>query len=147
MGPGPVVQHVGGQDGPWLFLFPCSQVRCLLFFLTGGWGPDYDKQGRSGAMVTVIYKTATADCFDSGEAAAMALRAACSGIPNTRLHTHQPLDLLPLAANPGLYFPIEYFSNTSGKSIRVWKNNSAYCPFVLYGRVNLCYSARHLSIP
>ena len=40
MGPGPVVQHVGGQDGSWLFLFPFSQVRFLLFFLTGGWGPD-----------------------------------------------------------------------------------------------------------
>ena len=87
MGPGPVVQHVGGQDGSWLFLFPFSRVRFLLFFLTGGWGPDYDRQGRSGVMETVIYKTATADCFGSGGAAAMALRAACSGIPNTRLHT------------------------------------------------------------
>ena len=56
MGPGPVVQHVGGQDGSWLFLFPFSRVRFLLFFLTGGWGPDYDRQGRSGAMETVIYK-------------------------------------------------------------------------------------------
>ena len=51
-----------------------------LSFLTGGWGPDYDRQGRSGAMDKVICKTATADCFGSGEAAAMALRAACSGI-------------------------------------------------------------------
>ena len=87
MGPGPIVQHAGGQDGSWLFLFPFSRVRFLLFFLTGGWGPDYDRQGRSGAMETVIYKTATADCFGSGGAAAMALRAACSGIPNTRSHT------------------------------------------------------------
>ena len=80
MGPGPVVQHVGGQDWSWLFLFPFSRVRFLSSFLTGGWGPDYDWQGRSGAMEKVIYKTATA--------AAMALRAACSGMPNTRLHTH-----------------------------------------------------------
>ena len=59
---GQVVQHVGGQDGSWLFLFPFSRVRFLLFFLPG-------------AMETVIYKTATADCFGSGGAAAMALRA------------------------------------------------------------------------
>ena len=83
MGPGPVVQHVGGQDGSWLFLFPFSRVRFLLFFFTGGWGPDYDRQGRSGAMEMVIYKTATAERFGNGGAAAMALRAACSGIPNT----------------------------------------------------------------
>ena len=58
MGRGPVVQHVGGQDVSWVFLFPFSRVRFLLFFLTGGWGPYYDRQGRSGAMETVIYKTA-----------------------------------------------------------------------------------------
>ena len=51
-----------------------------LSFLTGGWGPDYDRQGRSGAMEQVICKTATADCLGSGGAAAMALRAAYSGI-------------------------------------------------------------------
>ena len=49
-------------------------------FLAGGWGPAYDRQGRSSAMEQVICKTATADCFGSGGAAAMALRAACSGI-------------------------------------------------------------------
>ena len=52
----------------------------LLSFLTSGWEPDYGRQGRSGAMETVICKTATAVCFGSGGAAAMALRAACSGI-------------------------------------------------------------------
>ena len=53
MSPGPVVQHVGGQDGSWLFLFPFSQARFLLFFplsfLTGGWGPYYGRLSRSGA--------------------------------------------------------------------------------------------------
>ena len=80
MGPGPVVQHVGGQDGSSLFLFPFSRVRFLLSFLTGGWGPDCDWQDQSGAMEQVICKTATTDCFGNGGAAAMALRAACSGI-------------------------------------------------------------------
>ena len=79
MGPRPVVQHVGGQNGSWL-LFPFSRVRFLLFFLNGSWGPYYDRQGRSGAMETVICRTATTDCFGSVGAAAMALRTACSGI-------------------------------------------------------------------
>ena len=38
MGPGPVVQHFGEQDGSSLFLLPFSQVRFLLSFLTSG-GP------------------------------------------------------------------------------------------------------------
>ena len=37
MGPGPVVRHVGGQDGSWLFLFPYSQELFLLFLITGRW--------------------------------------------------------------------------------------------------------------
>ena len=89
MGPGPVVQHVGGPDGSWLFLFLFSRVRLLLSFLTSGCGPDYDRQGRSGAMETVICKTATADSFGSGGAAAMALRAARSGT-QIQDSTHTP---------------------------------------------------------
>ena len=46
---GQVVWKVGGQDGSWLFLFPLFRCGFLLFFLTGGWGPDYDRLGRSGA--------------------------------------------------------------------------------------------------
>ena len=36
--------------------------------LSRGWGPDYDWQGRSGAMEQVICKTATIDWFGSGGA-------------------------------------------------------------------------------
>ena len=54
-----------------------------------GWGPDYDRQGRSGARETVIIKQLTAT---------MALRAACSGIPNKRLHTHTRAESLKLEA-------------------------------------------------
>ena len=48
MGPGPVVQHVGGQDGSRLFLFPFSRVRFLLFFVTGVGGPTMT--GKAGLV-------------------------------------------------------------------------------------------------
>ena len=51
---GQIVWKVGGQDGSWLFLFPLFGCGFLLVFLTGGWGPDYDRLGRSGARETDI---------------------------------------------------------------------------------------------
>ena len=56
MGPGSVVQHVGGQDGSWLFLFPFSfrarrRFLCLSFvfsLLLVLWEAHYDRSGRSG---------------------------------------------------------------------------------------------------
>ena len=52
--PGQVVRKLGGQDGSWLFLFPLFGCGFVLFFLTGGWGPYYDRLGRSGARETDI---------------------------------------------------------------------------------------------
>ena len=52
--PGQVVRKVGGQDGSWLFLFSLFGCGFLLFFLTGGWGPYYDRLGRSGTRETDI---------------------------------------------------------------------------------------------
>ena len=37
----------------------------------------------------MVYRKAHRRCFGSGGAAAMALRATCSGIINTRSHTHE----------------------------------------------------------
>ena len=54
MSSGPVVRKVGGQDGSWLALCPFFGCDFLLFFLTGGWGPDYGRLGRSGAREKVI---------------------------------------------------------------------------------------------
>ena len=53
MGPGPVVQHVGGQDGSWLFWFPFSfgargRFICLILFLV--YVGHYDQQGRSARI-------------------------------------------------------------------------------------------------
>ena len=48
MGPGPVVQHVGGQDGSWLFLFPFSRVRFLFFSLLVVGGPTMT--GKAGLV-------------------------------------------------------------------------------------------------
>ena len=53
MGPGPVVQHVGGRDGSWLSLFPFSfwgAGTFPLFFLLLVSVGHYDRQGRSTRM-------------------------------------------------------------------------------------------------
>ena len=53
MGLGPVVQHVGGQDGSWLFLFPFSfwgAGTFPLFFLLLVFVGHYDQQGRSARI-------------------------------------------------------------------------------------------------
>ena len=53
--PGQVVRKVGGQDWSQLSLFPLFACGFLLFFLTGGWGPYYDRLGRrSGARETDV---------------------------------------------------------------------------------------------
>ena len=52
--PGRVVPKVEGWDGSWLIYFPCSDAVFLLFFLTGGWGPDDYRPGRSGAREKVL---------------------------------------------------------------------------------------------
>ena len=70
-----------------------------LFLLFPPWyvrSPHYDRLGRSGARgrqtarfgEETVYINSYCRCFCSGGAAAIALRAACSGIINTRSHTH-----------------------------------------------------------
>ena len=56
------------------------------------WEAHYDRLGRSGRKGIRYIETATVAAIGSGGAAAMALRAACSGI-EIQDHTH--LDLLP----------------------------------------------------
>ena len=82
------MERRAGPGRPRMYLcYFLGTIYSLLFGARGRFfglsllvGPAYDRQGRSGAMEQVICKTATADCFGSGGAAAMALRAACSGI-------------------------------------------------------------------
>ena len=91
-----------GPGHPRMYLFPLLFPWCAsiffrgrewrffpLSFLTGGLGPARPVWCHG----KVICKTATTDCFGSGGAAAMALRAAYSGI-EIRDYTHicrQPL--------------------------------------------------------
>ena len=68
--------------------FPVPLVRLFIFsLLLVVWEAHYDRSGRSGRKGYRYIKTATAVALGSGGAAAMALRAACSGISNTRSHT------------------------------------------------------------
>ena len=54
MGSGPGRAEGWGTGWVLAFLVSLVQVRFLLFFLTGGWGPYYDRLGRSGARETDI---------------------------------------------------------------------------------------------
>ena len=36
-------------------LFSSGRGDVSFFFLTGGWGPEYDRQGRFGAREKVVY--------------------------------------------------------------------------------------------
>ena len=56
-----------------------SSFLCLSLLLVV-WEAHYDRLGRSGRKGIRYIKTATAVALGSGGAAAMALRAACSGI-------------------------------------------------------------------
>ena len=56
-----------------------------------GWEAHYDRSGRSGRKGYRYIETATAAALGSGGAAAMALRAACSGI---ELQDHTRLELM-----------------------------------------------------
>ena len=70
-----------------ILFFLRGEGTFLLFFLTGGWGPDCGRQDRSGSVGTVVCETATADC--------MALRAARSGI-EMQDYTHTVVSGVPL---------------------------------------------------
>ena len=72
----------GGAGPPWNVLYLCFSfviVSSSFSFLLVAWVSHYDLLGRSGAK-NMVYRKAHHRCFGSGGAAAMALRAACSGI-------------------------------------------------------------------
>ena len=81
----------GGPGPPYNVFFPCpSSVLSFLFNLFGGIGekerrrPYYDRFCQSAVVEKRICKKTHRRCFGSGSAAAMALRAACSGRLNKR---------------------------------------------------------------
>ena len=63
-----------------------SSFLCLSLLLAV-WEAHYDRLGRSGRKGIRYIETATAVALGSGGAAAMALRAACSGI---EIQDHTP---------------------------------------------------------
>ena len=109
MGPGPVVQHVGGQDGSWLFLFPFSRCDfpCFSFVLSlllVVWEAHYDRSGWSGHKGRWYIEKPTT--------ATMALRAACSGIANKRSHTPQD--------HPAFRNPQKIHTSVGSHHVQVW---------------------------
>ena len=107
------MERRAGRGRPKVFLFPplflvISLVRLyssssgrgdvsFVFFLKGGWGPDYDRLGRYWCQGEGhIYKKQLLTLPEgSGGAAAMALRAACSGI---KIQDYTHTQVFPIAS-------------------------------------------------
>ena len=82
------------------FFFPLFFL-CLSLLLVV-WEAHYDRLGRSGRKGCRCIETATAVAIGSGGAAAMALRAACSGI-EIQDHTHHPVGVASNSTYPGRF--------------------------------------------